>query len=45
MILIETLVSALHLDVGVDMKSDRVEFFDSFLVWSENCKRGDSENK
>ena len=29
--MIETLVIALHLDVAVDVKSDRVEVFDKFL--------------
>ena len=29
--MIETLVIALHSDVGVVVKSDRAEFFDSFL--------------
>ena len=43
--MIETLVIVSHSDVGVDLKLDRVEFFDSFLWWSENCKRGDGENK
>ena len=32
--LIETLVIALHLDVGNDVKSDRIEFFDRFS-WVE----------
>ena len=41
--MIETLVIVLHTDVGVDVKSDKVEVFDSFLWWSENCKRGDWE--
>ena len=43
---IETHVIALHSDVGVDVKSDRIELFDSFFLWgSENCNRGNSENK
>ena len=36
---------ALQLDVGVDGKSDRIEFLTGFLGWNENYKRGDSENK
>ena len=43
--MIETPVIALHLDVGVDVKSDRIEFLTGFLGLNENCKRGDSENK
>ena len=44
--MIETHVIALHSDVGVDVKSDRIELFDSFFFGgSENCNRGDSENK
>jgi len=46
--LIETLVIALHPDVGVDVKSERVEFFWQFFFWwNKNCKQGDtdSENK
>ena len=30
--MIETLVIALHSDVGVDVKSDKVEFLDSFSL-------------
>ena len=30
--LIETHVIALHSDVGVDVKSDRIELFDSFSL-------------
>ena len=40
----ETLVIALHPDVTVDAKSHRVEFFDSFFRWNENCNRLLSEN-
>ena len=40
----ETLVIALHPDVAVDVKSHRVEFFDSFFRWNENCNRLHSEN-
>ena len=31
MLMIETHVIALHSDVGVDVKSDRIELFDSFF--------------
>ena len=30
--MIETHVTALHSDVGVDVKADRIEFFDSFSL-------------
>ena len=43
--MIETPVIAVQLDVGVDVKLDRIEFLTGFLGWNENCKRGDSENK
>ena len=40
--LIGTPVIALHLDVGVDVKSDRIEFFDSFS-WMKRELHGSEE--
>ena len=40
--LIGTPVIALHLDVGVDVKSDRIQFFDSFS-WMKRELHGSEE--